>query len=130
VSAGFSPPHLGIMIATGLIVSGPFVAAWKRRESPARWAEWLPVLFSLTLSLSLMTFVTQYANPLVVISAAVKPLRFHDQVIGAVSIMLQTAILMGWLLIAICRWTLPRGSFVLVMTLNAVGMSFMRDHFY
>src|SRR5438876_11107410 len=28
VSAGFSPPHLGIMIAIALIVSGPFVAAW------------------------------------------------------------------------------------------------------
>src|ERR1041385_1355884 len=24
VSAGFSPPHLGIMVGTGLIVSGPF----------------------------------------------------------------------------------------------------------
>src|SRR2546421_102103 len=54
VSAAFSPPHLGIMIGTGLIVSGPLLAAWKRSASPVRWNEWLPLLFSLAFTLSLM----------------------------------------------------------------------------
>src|SRR5205807_5002919 len=43
VSAGFSPPHLGIMIGIGLIVSGPLVAAWKRQRHPITWIEWLPI---------------------------------------------------------------------------------------
>jgi hypothetical protein len=130
VSAAFSPPHLGLMIGIGLIVSGPFVAAWKRSTPPARWSEWLPLLLSLALTLSLMTFVTQYASPLVVLSASIKPLRFHDQALGAISILLHAALLMGWILIAIRRWALPRGSLALVLIFNVVTMSFMRDCFF
>src|SRR5207249_2980678 len=117
---GFSPPHLGIMVGTGLIVSGPFVSAWKRSKLPAGYSEWCPVMLSLTLAVSLMTFVFQYANPLVVVSASIRPLRFHDQVIGAVSNLWLTAILMGWVLISLKRWALPRGSLTLLITLNAV----------
>jgi hypothetical protein len=130
VSAGFSPPHLGIMAGTGLIITGPFVSAWKRAKPPEGWTEWLPILMSLTLGLSLMTFVFQYASPLVVVSASVKPLKFHDLALGAISILLQTLVLMGWILTAIKRWTLPRGSTALVIILNGVAMTLMRDRYF
>ena len=131
VAAGFSPPHIGIMIATGLIVSGPFRAAWMRPGSaPARWSEWLPALISLHLILSLMSFVTQYANPLVVIAATSVPTGYSDQALGAVSILLQTAIFMGWILIAVRRWSLPFGSLTFILALNAISICFMRDQFF
>jgi len=130
VSAGFSPPHLGIMISTGLIVSAPFVAAWKRSAPPTNWSEWLPVILSLWLSLSLMTFVVQYVDPLVVNSAFVRPQHYHDQAIGAMGIQLHAAILMAWILIALRRWRLPSGSLTLIITLNVVALSFMRDRFF
>src|SRR5690348_4618379 len=88
VSAAFSPPHLGILTGTGLIVSGPLIAAWKRGASPVRWREWLPLLLSLVLTLSLITFVTQYSSPLVVTLASYKPSQETDQALGAVGILL------------------------------------------
>jgi hypothetical protein len=130
VSAAFSPPHLGIMIGTGLIVSGPFIAVWKRAATPAEWSEWLPILLSLALTLSLVTFITQYSNPLVVTLASRRPLRETHEALGAVGILLHAMILMGGILIAITRWRVPPGSLTLVLTVNVVGMSLMRSHFF
>src|SRR5258708_31339947 len=119
------------MASLGLIVSGPFRGAWRRPGAePGRWSEWLPALVSLLLVLSLMSFITQYANPLVVLAATTVPSDYPDQALGAVSIMLQTAILMGWILIAVRRWKLPLGSLTLLLTLNAISISFMRDQFF
>src|SRR5436190_691387 len=121
---------LAAWLLTGLFVSGPFIAAWKRRASPAGWSEWLPVLLSLALTLSLITFLTQYSNPLVVTLASSRPSHEYDEALGAVGILLHTIILMSGILIAITRWTLPPGSLTLVLTVNVVGLSFMRSRFF
>lgn len=130
VSAGFSPPHLAIMVAIGLIVSGAYMGAWHRDASPARPGEWLPLLLSLTLTLSLATFLTQYGSPLVSVAAAAKPLKTHHEALGAVAILLHAIILMGAILITILRWQLPLGSLTLVLTLNVAAMSIMRERFF
>lgn len=130
VSAAFSPPHLGVMIGTGLIVSGPFIAAWTRSASPARWSEWLPVLLSLALTLSLITFVTQYSNPLVVTFASRRPLLQYHEALGAAGILLHAVVLMGGILTAVTRWTLPPGGLALVLTVNVAAMSIMRGRYF
>lgn len=131
VSAGFSPPHLGIMVGIGLIVSGPLRSAWSRPGAPRKWLHWLPALLSLHMTLTLMSFVTQYAHPLVVTFASQPSAADNqDQALGAVSILFQTALLMGWILYALRRWKLPPGSLTFVLTLNGVSMCLMRDTFF
>src|SRR5262249_44864310 len=85
---------------------------------------------SLTFTLSLITFVTQYSSPLVVTLASYRPPHEEDQALGAVGILLHTIILMSGILMAITRWRLPRGSLALVLTVNVVAMSFMRSRFF
>jgi hypothetical protein len=127
VSAGFSPPRLGIMVSTGMIVSGPFSSAWGRtgcsRNAP------LASVVSVTLAMSLTTFVFQYADPLVVVSASLRPVKFHDQALGAVSILLRALIVMGWILTLARRWELKAGSLTLMLGANALAMCCMRGHF-
>jgi hypothetical protein len=130
ISAGFSPPHLAIMLATGLIVSGPFIGAWKREDAPVGAREWLPLLISLALTLSLASFLTQYGSPLVGMPAADRRVQPHLEALGAVGILLHAIILMGGILIATLRRQLPRGSLTLVMTLNVAAMSVMRERYF
>ncbi|MBF6589493.1 MAG: PD40 domain-containing protein, partial [Ktedonobacterales bacterium] len=54
---------------------------------------------------------------------------FLDQALGIASILLQTAILMGILLFLIRRFVLPLGALTLVLTVNAVLLSFQHDRF-
>lgn len=61
-----SPAHIGLALGAGLIVSGPLRAAWQRRDDgPHGWAAWVVAVASLTLLYSLLTFMTQFASPLV-----------------------------------------------------------------
>lgn len=131
VSAGFSPPHLGIMAGICLIVTGPLRSAWNRPVvAPQKWLNWLPALISIHSGLTLMSFVTQYAHPMVnLLADSVSP-RDEIQALGAASILLQSAILMGWILFVLNRWRLPVGSMTFLFTLNAIAMCIMRDTFF
>ncbi|MEW5985115.1 MAG: hypothetical protein AB1791_00610 [Chloroflexota bacterium] len=131
VDAAFSPSHLGLVVGGALIFSGPWRAGWLRRneESIRGWRGWLPILFSITFAFSILSFISQYAHPLVRIEATRIPPTDASQIIGAVSIMLQTALLMGAVLLAVRRWRLPFGSLTLIFTVNALAMSFMQYQF-
>jgi hypothetical protein len=50
-----------------------------------------------------------------------------NQELGVAQFLLQAAIMMGLLLLAIRRWSLPFGSFTLILTANAVLMSVLND---
>src|ERR1700736_4768713 len=56
-----SPPHLLLMLALGLIVTGPLRAAWRRPGTRAPWT----AIISATLLLSMFTFFDQFSQPLV-----------------------------------------------------------------
>jgi len=118
----------------GLIVAGPFRAAWKRPSSntPARpgFAALLPMILSLTFTLSSITLISQFAHPFVRLwPASGQQDPFSYQALAVVSILLQTIILMGLVLLAIRRWTLPFGTLTLIFTLNITALSFMQDHY-
>src|SRR5262249_20459202 len=50
--------------------------------------------------------------------------------LGIASILLQAALLIGMLLLALRRWTPPPGTATLIFTLSAVLISFMHDEFH
>jgi hypothetical protein len=140
VEALLSPTHLMLALGATLIFGGPFRAGWRRptaqnNPSPG-WIALLPQLLSLTFVLSLWSFMTQFAHPLVDTWAAAgyRPPASHGitslrQAMGIVSFLLQTGAMMGLVLLTVLRWALPLGSLTLVFALNATLMSFMHDQY-
>ena len=129
-----SPTHL--MIATGgaLMVIGPLRAAWGRfpGERSIRWQYALPALLSATFVLAILTFFTQFAHPFVRILAAQNVqdgITYFNQGLGITSILLQTALLMGIVLLLLRRWSLPFGALTLILTLSTILISFMEDQY-
>jgi hypothetical protein len=139
VEALLSPTHLTLALGATLFVSGPWRAGWRRPadqdEHKPGWVVLLPQLLSVTFLLSLWTFMTQFAHPLVEpwAAAGFRPrsqnFPYIRQSLGIVSILLQTGLLMGLVLLTAMRWLLPFGSLLLMFTLNALLMSFMQDHY-
>jgi hypothetical protein len=132
IEAALSPTHLALSVFLALIVAGPFRAAWHRSNAHAEldFVTLLPILISLTFTLSAITLISQFANPFVFTwPSESQQIAFGNQALGVVSIVLQTVILMGLVLLTIGRWTLPFGSLTLVFTLNMLFLSFMQDHY-
>jgi hypothetical protein len=144
LSAEYSPPHLVLATAGVLIATGPLRAAW-HAPRPDRITRWSAVL-SLTLMLSAFTFFTSEFHPfdhpwawtrfrpLEITNVGLALPAFSDggvstqdlaQAIGTSSIVLQSGILIGVLLLLIRRFgeRLPLGWLTFVFTLNGAGMS-------
>src|ERR1700716_4070271 len=95
LQALISPPHLLLMLALGLIVTGPLRAAWRR---PVMSAPFTAVI-SASLLLSMFTSFYQFGQPLVNTLASTKAvapdtIRYLQQ-LGILGIMVQTALLTG-----------------------------------
>src|SRR5712692_7557213 len=138
LEAALSPTHIVLALGAALIVTGPLRAGWQRAVVGAGrpgWAAQLPMLLSLAFLLSALTFMTQWAHPFVLALASERyrpstaVLAFYPQALGVASIMLQTACLMGLLLVALRCWRLPQGSLTLVFTVNAVLLSVLRGQY-
>src|SRR5712692_4722270 len=129
IDGALSPTHIAITIGLALVVSGPFRAAWQRANDSSQLTlvSLLPMLLSLTFTLSTITIIMQIFHPFVFAWAS-DPTG-SNQGLGVASIAMQTGILMGFVLLTIRRWMLPFGSFTLVFTLNMVFLSFMQDHY-
>ncbi len=134
LDAAFSPTHLLLALAIGLIVSGPLRAAWHRDtgRTPS-FGSLLPALISLAFTLSTLTLITQFAHPFFYTWAAVGDQTANPdtgRMLGALDILFQTGVLMGVVLVALRRWTLPFGALTLVFAINVICLSVMRDHYY
>lgn len=126
VEALLSPTHLMLALGAVLMVSGPFRATWQRL--PAKPAESRSNLFQMVLSLAYMlaifTFFTQFANPIANSYADQHTVEQLED-LGIASILLQTALFMGFVLFAMRRWRLPLGAFTLIYVLNSTVSSLM-----
>jgi hypothetical protein len=124
VEALLSPTHLLLATSGVLMVTGPLRAAWRRlpARSDLTWGTGLPALLSLTFVAAVLAFFTQFAHPFVdnlasaKVDVSVVP-PFFDQALGVGSILLQTAILMGVVLLLVRRWAPPFGALALIFTL-------------
>lgn len=139
VEAVVSPSHLPIFIGLALIVSGPLRAAWHRWDGGAHLSlrHHFPLLLSVALLWSVFTFVTQIMSPFVnkyadstswsYMLSLGGPAPELIQIVGVSSIVVQTAILMGLLLLIVGRWQLPFGSLTLVFSSNLALVSLLGD---
>jgi hypothetical protein len=90
----------------------------------------LPMVLSLTLVLSQITFFTQIGHPIANLwGHGVRPLLLANaaQEFGIVSILLWTTFLMGAVLLLLHRGAAPVGSLTLMLTLNAAAMGVLYD---
>jgi len=129
IAALISPPHLLLMLALGLIVTGPLRAAWRRPGSRAPYT----AVLSATLLVSMLTFFDQFDQPLVNVWAATHgsapvSIRYVEQ-LGILGIMVQTALLTGIVLYLLRRFTLPFGSLTLLAGINGAMLSSLEDNF-
>ena len=131
IEAALSPTHIMLAFGTVLLVSGPFRAAWRRQGGrAATWTALVPAMLSLTYVLSVFTVLTQWAHPFVnVWAGAGWRQSYETQMLGILSVVLQSGLLMGFVLLAVRRWALPFGSLTLVFGLISVLLSFMQDQF-
>jgi hypothetical protein len=117
IDALLSPTHLGLALGSGLALSAPLRAAWQRRGDAPSWRQLGPAIFSLTATLSLLTFFTSYA------AALLRPyplsISSSGRVNGVIDILLSTGLLMSFVLLALRRWRLPMGTFPFLFTINA-----------
>jgi hypothetical protein len=122
VEALLSPTHLGLALGGGLVATGPQRAAWRRGDGAdaGTWRHLGPAILSLIMTLSLLTFFTEYASPFVNPWPVYPPdfLAGYGPAIGITDILLHTGLLMSFVLLALRRWRLPRGVFTLIFTLN------------
>jgi hypothetical protein len=116
-----SPTHLGLALGVGLAFGSPSRAAWSRSTNLSSWRQLGPAILSLTFIFSLLTFFTAYAYPLVdlwpIWPGANSPTR------GITSILLQTGLIMSFVLLLIRRWRLPMGTFTFMFALNGALMT-------
>jgi hypothetical protein len=130
----FTPPHLVEIAASAVIVSGPLRAATRRGETMAS-----PItLTSAALLLSVFTFATQFAHPLIdPWPAASYEFRIRDASIawtgenlGMAALLAQTAILAGTGLLLNSAFRLRPGSLAYVFTLNGVFVVITKGRFW
>lgn len=126
VEALLSPTHLMLALGAVLMVSGPFRAAWRRLPGDAEESRsnLFPMLFSLAYMLAIFTFFTQFANPIANSYADQHTIEQLED-LGIASILLQTALFMGFTLPTLRRWRLPLGAFTLISVLNSIVASLM-----
>lgn len=137
VEALYSPTHLILATAALLMVTGPLRAAWRRDKSTTRLSEQLrapalaqaPMVLSLTLTLSVLTFFTQVAYPIANLWGINNPFPDPElnQEMGVVSLQLSAVLVTGCVLFVLNRFKLAPGALSLVIGLNTLAMGALYD---
>jgi hypothetical protein len=124
VQALISPTHLLLMLSGGLIVSGPLRAAWRRPGSRIGW----PAVASATLTLTLLTFFSQFDHPFTSQWSVPPEPNFPGlaEQLGMLGVIVQAGLLMAVVLLLVRRFALPFGSLTLLMGVNAVFVTLIK----
>jgi len=125
IEALLSPTYLLMLFGSILMITGPLRAGWERPiDADKRWVGLMPSLLSLALLLAELSFTVSYSRPL---SSAILTLRSHPLTetqgfnhawVGMYIILVQSAIMMGIILLAVRRWQLPVGGLTLIITIS------------
>ncbi|MCB0208900.1 MAG: hypothetical protein KDJ52_06210 [Anaerolineae bacterium] len=132
IEALLSPTHLMLAVGGVLAVSGPLQAAKKSRLDALPTLAQIPIVISVSCTLSIVSYITAFAHPLVYPWAGLdhRPdAIWFGQALGIAAIVLQSAILMTILLPVVARWRLMPGSFTMILTLNAIALSVIQYTF-
>lgn len=131
LDALFTPPHLVLIAAAAVMVSGPLRSSARRGETTAS----VTTLVSAALLLSVFTFATQFINPIVdpwglanYDFRATSP-QWVGENLGVASILAQALILAGTALLLNSGFNLRPGSLTLVFIINGVLIAMTKLHF-
>ena len=136
VEALLSPSHLVLAFSGWLIVSSPFREAWSDESVP--YGRSPRAIFSLFISviamLSVLTFFLQFVHPIPTFyffsgrGPAPETLGWWAlQELGIVSILLNSALIAGFVFFIMKRWRLPLGSYTSILAINGFAMGFVSD---
>jgi hypothetical protein len=123
-----SPSHLSLALGMLLIATGPLRAVWRRAGDSGSWRELGPALLTATLTLSVLTFFTGYAN-LLFNPGLVESGQSQRESLGVSSILIQTALAMGVALLLVKRWRLPFGALTLLFGATNLLILIVSDHY-
>ncbi len=127
-----SPSHLSLALGGILTVTGP-LRATLRRSIPASeqgWKTLFPMLLSLTATLMVFTFFSEFGHPFFRLGSIVRPFATNDtKSFEVTGILLQAALLMGFLLFAVRRWRLPLGSLTLLFAVYVTLLSVLNNQY-
>lgn len=135
VEALYSPTHLILVVADGLIIAGPIRHAL-RRDTDLRNQDWiysLPVVLGFSFFLSMLTYFTPLSHPLSVIYAT-EPTsdifleRRHIDALGTSSVILQSIFLVSVLIVAILNFEFKFGSLAIIVAINGIIMSAIAEN--
>jgi hypothetical protein len=131
-----SPTHLGLALGGGLIVTGPLRAGLHGGVSARqRWIAQMPMVLSLTLFLSLITFFTEYASPYGATWVALAPgsgvlgAAYLHQSVGLAGFLVQPAVLTALVLFVLRSRLLPLGSLTFLLSVNVALMATIHDKY-
>ena len=127
-----SPSHLALALGGVLTITGPLRATLRRPIPVAEqgWKTLFPMLLSLTAALMVFAFFTQFGNTFSHLGTIVSPFTDNEtKSFGATGILLQTALLMGFLLFAVRRWRLPLGSLTLLFAVYVTLLSVLNNQY-
>lgn len=127
-----SPTHLLLATSGIMIMTGPLRSFWLRAdERTAGWRVLFPMFLSLMAGLMIFVFFTEYAHPFSRIGAVVQPTTSYSSASSLVvsGILLQSAILMGYILMGMKRWQLPVGSLTLIFALYVTLLSVLDNQY-
>ncbi|RMF81259.1 MAG: hypothetical protein D6737_05530 [Chloroflexi bacterium] len=132
IEALLSPTHLLLVLGGLLFVSGPLRAAWHRpnAETDTSWRGLFPVVLSLLLVYSLVTFIMQFGSIVTFPNVLAGSVRhgspdFVRSVVAINDLLIQSAMITGLLLVALRRWHLPFGAITAILTINTLAMHLM-----
>ena len=131
-----SPSHLALAVGGGLMVTGPLRAGLHGPPPSAQsWIARMPMVASLTLFLSLITFFTEYASPYGTTwvtqpsAAGNKGAAFLYQSVGLAGFLVQPAVLIGLVLFVLRCRPLPLGSLTVMLSVNVALMAIIHDKY-
>lgn len=133
IEALFSPTHLALAVGLALMAGGPLRAAWQRPSRYPTWRNLTPALLALSALISIFTFMTMYAHPIVYNIGGIQHLdvgRETSQIAGVLGLLTTALLVCGPTMLVMRRWRLPPGSLTLVWGLNLVAMVLVnyQDH--
>jgi hypothetical protein len=131
LEALLSPAHLILATGATLFMIGPLRSLWGRREAKSGWGDLFPAIASATITLSLLTLFTEFANVITqpdVFIMAERPSgnTYAWDVTGIVSVLIPAVLLTSTLLLLIRRWRLPVGTISFVLIVNGLLMFYLR----
>lgn len=132
LEALLSPTHLLLAASGILMIGGPLRAARRWSQANGDWRTLGPLLIAATLTLSLLSFFTQYGHPIAEPIAARDFVPYANgfvRALGVSGILLQSALLMGMICLLTRRWSPPFGALTLLIGLNGALMSIFHDEY-